>query len=528
MPTRRHVARSAVVRYGLAIVSVAATVGVALWLRPVVLAAGQLSLVAILLVGWVCGLRPALAAWILATLAFAYYFTPPFDSLRIAGIELPRLVIFALLGLLMAIVSAARRRAHDALQRARHELEARVHARTADLERSNQRLEAAVAERERMLADLRESEARLEQAQRIAHVGYWDYDVDTGRVTWSDETYRIFGVTPSTPLPSSLEVSNLIHLHPDDRARVKEALAEAARGGRRYDVEYRLVQPGRSVRTVHSQADLVRDETGRARRFFGVVHDITDRRRAEDALQRAQAELAHVTRVTTLGQLAASIAHEVNQPLAAIVADANAALNWLSVRRGDLERVRESLDAIVTEGHRAAEVIQRIRQLATKSTPHKACVDVNEVIADIVRLVRAELLRHHVDVGLELAPVLPPVLGDRVQLQQVLINLVVNAVEAMASVADRPRGLTIRSRADDADHVTVAVHDTGIGLDLGQGDQLFSAFFTTKPAGMGMGLSISRSIVEAHGGRLWATRNEPHGAIFHVSLPVRPDPTKVG
>jgi PAS domain S-box-containing protein len=250
-----------------------------------------------------------------------------------------------------------------------------------------------------------------------------------------------------------------------------------------------------------------------------ISRDLTEHMLAVEALQKAQGELAHVTRVTTLGELAASIAHEVNQPLAAIVADANASLNWLAAARPHLEHVREALEAIVMEGHRAAEVIQRIRQLATKRAPQKGPVDVNGVVRAVLPLVRAELRQHDISQALHLAPDLPQVAGDRVQLQQVVINLVMNAIEATGPVTGRPRALTIRSEPHGDDHVAVSVEDTGVGIAASHADELFSAFFTTKPGGMGMGLSISRSIIEAHGGRLWATRNEPHGAVFHFSLP---------
>jgi PAS domain S-box-containing protein len=255
-----------------------------------------------------------------------------------------------------------------------------------------------------------------------------------------------------------------------------------------------------------------------------ISRDLTEHMLAVEALQKAQAELAHVTRVTTLGELAASIAHEVNQPLAAIVNDANASLNWLAAAPPDVENVREALDAIVRDGHRAAEVIQRLRQLATKSAPRKDAVDLSDVVRDVVPLVRADLRQQEISLVLDLAPKLPLVLGDRIQLLQVLLNLVMNAVEAMGSVTGRPRRLVIRSEPHDGDHVAVTVQDTGSGIAANHLDQVFNAFFTTKPSGMGMGLSISRSIVEAHGGRLWATPNEPHGAIFCFSLPVAPQP----
>jgi C4-dicarboxylate-specific signal transduction histidine kinase len=251
---------------------------------------------------------------------------------------------------------------------------------------------------------------------------------------------------------------------------------------------------------------------------LAITRDLTDLAQASDALQEAQAELAHVTRVTTLGELTASIAHEVNQPLAAIVADATASLNWLAANTPDLDRVREALEAIVKDGHRAADVIQRIRGLATKAAPQKVRLDVNELIRDVVPLVGPEVRSHEVSLRLDLAPALPPVAADRVQLQQVLINFVMNGIEAMDSV-DRRRELVIRSRPHEADYVLVAVQDAGVGIDSSKMDELFTAFFTTKPGGMGMGLSISRSIIEAHGGRIWATPNPDHGATFQFALP---------
>jgi PAS domain S-box-containing protein len=252
---------------------------------------------------------------------------------------------------------------------------------------------------------------------------------------------------------------------------------------------------------------------------LAVTRDLTDHIRASEALQQAQAELAHVTRVTTLGELTASIAHEVNQPLAAIVADANASLNWLATSTPDLGSVRGALDAIVKDGHRAADVIQRIRQLAKKTDPQKARLDINDVIRDVVLLIGSEVRSHEVSLRIDLAPALPPVLADRIQLQQVLINFVSNGIEAMAAVDSRSRELLIRSQPHDDDHVVVDVQDAGVGIDVQKTDQLFSTFYTTKPDGMGMGLSISRSIIEAHGGRLWATPNPDHGATFHFALP---------
>jgi C4-dicarboxylate-specific signal transduction histidine kinase len=237
------------------------------------------------------------------------------------------------------------------------------------------------------------------------------------------------------------------------------------------------------------------------------------------ALQQAHAELAHVTRVTTLGEMTASIAHEIKQPLAAMVADANASLNWLAAPTPNLERVREALEAIVADGHRADDVTQRIRQLATRSGPQKVPVEVNDVIRDVVPLIGSEVRSHDVDLRLDLTPAPALVAADRVQLQQVVINLALNGIEAMSTAYGRPRELVIRSQRCDGD-VVVAVQDAGVGFEPSSVDQLFNAFFTTKPDGMGMGLSISRSIIERHGGRLWATANPRYGATFSFALPV--------
>jgi PAS domain S-box-containing protein len=250
------------------------------------------------------------------------------------------------------------------------------------------------------------------------------------------------------------------------------------------------------------------------------IGQFIERKRAERALKIAETELAHVARVSTLGELAASIAHEVNTPLAAIVADAEACLNWLAAGRVDVDRLREALEAIVAQSDRTADVIQRIRQLATKQVSRSAPVDVNDVIRDVVPLVRTTLRQHEVSLVLDLAPDVTAVEGDRVQLQQVVLNLVINAIDAMAGVTERPRELLIRSRPQPPGRVLVAVSDTGVGIDATTADGLFEAFFTTKSTGMGMGLSISRSIIEAHGGRLWATPDPDGGATFQFTLPV--------
>ena len=221
-----------------------------------------------------------------------------------------------------------------------------------------------------------------------------------------------------------------------------------------------------------------------------------------------------------MGQLTASIAHEVNQPLAAIIANAAACLSWLDRETPDLNAARRSIDWIINDGNRASEVIRRVRSLANKTSVEKVPLDINEVASEVIALVQREITSHRVTLRTELALTLPMVLGDRVQLQQVIINLAMNGMEAMQSVVDRPRELVIRSCLDEAQQVLVSVTDCGLGIPAENADLLFDAFFTTKSSGMGMGLSICRSIIEAHGGRLWATANLPHGATFQFTLPI--------
>jgi C4-dicarboxylate-specific signal transduction histidine kinase len=247
--------------------------------------------------------------------------------------------------------------------------------------------------------------------------------------------------------------------------------------------------------------------------------DMTEQRRAAEALRQAQADLEHVARVTTMGELTASLAHEVNQPIAAAVTNANTCLRWLSGDTPNLEEAREAASRIVKDGTRAAEIISRIRLLFKKGTPQRELVDLNEVIREMIVLLRSEATRHTISVRTELATDLAHVMGDRVQLQQVMMNLMINGIDAMKEM-DGTRELAIESRRGEDEQVMVSVSDTGVGLPPQQGNQIFNAFFTTKPHGTGMGLSICRSIVESHGGRLWAADNSPRGAGFHLTLPI--------
>ena len=357
-------------------------------------------------------------------------------------------------------------------------------------------------------------EAYLAEAQRLSHTGSFGWNAATGFV-WSDETFRIFELDRATaPTVEAI----IQRTHPEDRERVQEFIERASRGGGDWDVEHRLLMPDGAVKSLHVVVHAVRDQAG-VLSFVGAVMDVTAAKRAAEAVQAAQAELAHVARMTTLGELTAWIAHEVNQPLAGIVTNGTACLQWLGQKTPALDEARSSVEDMISDAQRAGDVILEIRALSRKTAPKRAPLDINDLIQGVVRLVTREAQAQGASVRLELAPALPAVVGDRVQLQQVVINLVINAIQAMASVTARRRELSIRSRQNEAGHVLVEVADSGHGIGSTNLDQLFKAFFTTKPAGMGMGLSICRSIIEAHGGNVWATDNTPSGAVFHFTLP---------
>ncbi len=274
---------------------------------------------------------------------------------------------------------------------------------------------------------------------------------------------------------------------------------------------------------VASRWSLQRDEQERPMAILETNNDISERKRAEEALSKAQTELAHITRVMTMGELTASIAHEINQPLAAVVTNGGACLRWLTRSQPDIEEARETVQRIIRDGKRASEIIARIRALLKRSATNRLALDINEVIQETMALAQNEARQRRVSLRTDFAANLPSVLGDRVQLQQVILNLVINGIEAMSSVSDGSRQLLIKTQRDDSEQVLISVTDSGPGLDPKHAERLFEAFFTTKTEGMGMGLSISRSIIEAHGGRLWATPSAGSGATFQFTVPRSPD-----
>jgi PAS domain S-box-containing protein len=389
----------------------------------------------------------------------------------------------------------------------------------ADLELENR-------ERKRAEVELRRSEGFLAEGQRISRTGSWHWNFKTGKLVFSAEQRRMFGLLSD---PGELTFDYFARMiHPADRSFALQTINDAIRVRGSFDQEFRIVLPDGSVTYVQGSGRPVVQYSGEVDEYIGVVMDITEQKRAEEELRRSEAnlrkvqgELAHVTRVTTMGELAASIAHEVNQPIAGVVLNGNACLRWLARVKEDsvnLAEAREALQRIIRDGSRAGEVIARIRTLFKKADTAKGPLDLNEAIREVIVLARSEMDKKRITRKLQLADDLPRVVGDRVQLQQVMLNLILNAMEAMSTVEGRRRELIVETRVYQETEVLVTVRDSGPGLDPENMEKAFAAFHTTKPGGLGMGLSISRSIVENHAGRLWATANDGPGATFQFTL----------
>ena len=380
-----------------------------------------------------------------------------------------------------------------------------------------------VTDRRRAEEALRRSEGHLAEAQRLTRTGSWAWSVATRHsVYWSQENYRLFGFDPEGGIPS--DEAFYQRIHPEDRDRVRrEVFLERPDEGSHFDVEFRIVLPDGAIKYVRSTGHPVCNISGDLLEYVGTSIDVTERKRADEErerLRQAQADLARVNRVTTMGELTVSLAHEVNQPIAAAITNANTCMRWLAADTPNLEEARAAAMRIVNDGTRAAEIIKRVRLLFKKGSPERELVDLNEVVRDMIVLLRSEATRYSISVRTDLAADLPRVMGDRVQLQQVVMNLMINGIDAMKDV-DETRKLIVKSERGKDEQVLVSVSDTGVGLPQQQADQIFDAFFTTKSYGTGMGLRISHSIVESHGGRLWAAENSPRGASFYVTLPAK-------
>ena len=376
-----------------------------------------------------------------------------------------------------------------------------------------------LSEQKRAESDLRRSEAFLAEGQHLGQIGSFSWRVATDEIAWSAELYRIYELEVGVPVTLELIRSRV---HPEDVSLIEKMkmVDQQQESGQNFEWQFRLLMPDHSIKYMHAVAHATRDQDGQLE-YIALVQDVTARRLAEEARDKARSELAHVARVMTLGTLTASIAHELNQPLSGIVTNASTCMRMLAADPPNVEGARETARRTIRDGNRASEVITRLRALYSKKDPLPESVDLNEATREVIALSLSELQRSRVTLRLELADDLPLVTGDRVQLQQVILNLVLNASDAMRGVDDRPRQLVIRTERERT-RAQLTVQDVGVGIEPHGVEKLFEPFYTTKSGGMGIGLSVSRSIVESHHGRLWATVNEGPGAAFSFSIPRAP------
>jgi PAS domain S-box-containing protein len=423
---------------------------------------------------------------------------PSPSQLRVANLALER-------------ENAERRRVEEALRLAHDELEMRVQQRTRELAAANTQLREEIDERLRAEQQLRKQADLLE----LAHDAILVRDLNDRITYWNSGAEEVYGWRREEALGET--APNLLRsIYPSSMESLKEEIVRSGRW------EGELTQTRRDGETivVSSRWALQRDENGQAAAVLQINTDITERKRVAENLVSTQNQLAHMARVTTMGELAASIAHEINQPLAAVVTNGNACLRWMALAEPNLGEVRAAVSAIIKEGRRASDIIARIRALMKKSPPQMTQLHVNDLIREVLVLIKHEVQRNRVMLQTDLTEDPTAVLGDRVQLQQVVLNLLMNALEATNAAVESPKEVLVTSR-NEASQVIVAVQDSGVGIDPENSNQLFNPFFTTKPQGMGMGLAISRSTIQSHGGRLWAASNPGRGATFQFTLPAQ-------
>ena len=412
-----------------------------------------------------------------------------------------------------------REKAEKELRELTDRLERQVRVRTEELEQRNRQLGEAKTGLAEDKAALERSEAYLAEAQRLSHTGSWHWNVSSGEVRWSQEFFRIFGFDPEKTKPSYQLY--LERIHPEDQSRIVEVRWAAAREKRDFEAEYRILLAGGLIKYLRTIGHCLVNQSGDVE-YVGTVIDITGCKQAEkerERLRQAQTDLAHINRVSTMGQLTASLAHEIKQPISAAATDAEACLLYLERNVPELAEARAAASRLVKDVAHASEIINRIVLLFKRDVPQQVLIDVNSIIQEMIALLRSEASRYSILIDSELAKDLPKVLADRVGLQQVFMNLMLNGIDAIKE-AGTPGRLTIKSQQTENRELLVSVSDTGIGLRPELVDQVFSAFFTSKPQGTGMGLPISRSIIESYDGRLWAVSNDGPGATFEFALPI--------
>jgi signal transduction histidine kinase/CheY-like chemotaxis protein len=373
------------------------------------------------------------------------------------------------------------------------------------------------AERKKAEEALRRSETYLAQAQRLSRTGSFGWNPTSGKIYWSDETYRIFECAPAVEPTVQLVLDRT---HPDDRMRLRQIIDRAAIERSEFTVEHRLLMADGSVKYVRAVARPLSGEDPESFVFVGAAMDITERKRAakeRERLRQLEADLAHISRVSMMGELAASLAHEIKQPIAAAVISAQTCTQWLRREAPDVTEASEAAAAMVAAATRASGIIDRVSSLYRRGTPERELVDLNEIVREMSALLGDTANRNSVSIRTDLDPKLPTTPADRVQLQQVLMNLMLNGIEAMQDTGGE---LTVASKRTEDGQLLISVSDTGIGLSSDEAERIFEAFFTTKPRGTGMGLSISRRIIASHGGHLWASPNTGRGATLQFTLPV--------
>jgi signal transduction histidine kinase/CheY-like chemotaxis protein len=373
------------------------------------------------------------------------------------------------------------------------------------------------AERKRAEEALRRSEMYLAEAQRLSHTGSFGWDPASGEIYWSDETYRIFECEPTIEPTVQLVLDRT---HPDDRMRLRRIIDYASIERNEFTAEHRLLMPDGSIKYVRAMAHPSTSEDPKSFVFVGAIMDITDRMRAEEErkrLRQLEADLAHMNRVSMMGELAASLAHEVKQPIAAAVINAQACTQWLRRDAPDVTEASKAASAMVADVTRAGGIIDRVTSLYRRGTPERELIDLNEIVREMSVLLGDTANRNAVSIRTDLSPELPRTTADRVQLQQVLMNLMLNGIESMQDTGGE---LIVASKRTEDGELLISVSDTGVGLSIEEAEHIFEAFFTTKPRGTGMGLSISRRIIASHGGHLWASPNTGRGATFQFTLPV--------
>ena len=503
---------STFLRYGLAVLAVSAAT-IIQQLGDQHFAVTPSYFCAVLLTAWLGELGPALFAIALSNLALMYYFVPPTRTFVIDAKYIASLILFSLAALFVTWLSGRERGTTRSLVYVRNQLDLKIH----EINQTNEALQAEITDRKRAEEALMRSKDYLAEAQKLTHTGSLAWDPRTEQVLYcSEEMFHIYGLDPRSSLLSRENFRQQIH--PEDRDRVKERFEESLRKTIDTSAEYRVLLLDGTVRHIGASVHPVLNEDGELIQFVDTAVDVTERKQVEESLRESEANLAHMNRVSTMGELVASLSHEITQPIASARNNARAAQNFLKMQPPDLGEVMEALACAVGDTDRAGNIIDRIRAHVKKAPPRMERFDLNVAINEMVVLARSAFNRYGVSVQTRLSDGLVQIQGDRVQLQQVFLNLILNAVEAMDSVEVGVRELLISTEQDQTG-VLVAVRDSGPGIDPAHLDRVFDAFYTTKSSGTGMGLSICRSIIHAHGGKLWAKTNEPRGAVFQFTLP---------